>query len=73
MAHKGRNQKLDNSNPGQYITQNLSHLVPLPTVEGKLQVFLPFLTGIQLKITAGFLDSSECLRMYRLLHNTLLS
>ena len=38
-----------------------------------LRIPLSFLMGIQLKITTGFLDSSEHLRRCRLLHNTLVS
>ena len=65
MAHKGRNQKVDNLIPGQYITQNLRHLVPLPTMEGKLQVFLhPPQQEFDLKSTTGFLDSNKHLRRH---------
>ena len=63
MAHKVRNQKVDNLIPGQYVTQNLGCLVPLPTMEGKLQAFLcPPKWEFDSKSTMGFLDSSEHLR-----------
>ena len=55
MAHKRKkNQKVGNLIPSQYVTQ-LGHLVPLPTMEGKLQsIPLSSLMGIRLKINNGF-------------------
>ena len=53
---------------------NLERLVPLPTMEGKLQAFpLPCYDGIQLEEMVCFPDSGKCLRRCRLLHNTLTS
>ena len=74
MAHKERNQKVDNLISGQYTTQILGCSVSLPTVEGKLLMYLrPFLMRIQLEIFVGFLDSYKCLGRHRLFHNTLVS
>ena len=53
---------------------SLECLVPLPTMEDKLQAFLcPSYDGIWLKEMVFFLDSGECLRRRWLLHNTLTS